>query len=329
MPLGSYFESAQGGRIVMKDRWGEWAMLMTGLLLLASSMFSPPVRAQSGEISKPGFGKSDVKALPPGKPTPRTADGHPDLSGIWIDGYTGSFDLTAERNPLQGRYDRNVTPQEPPVFQRWVPEKIKRMGTLVAAGPCLDCEPLGPIGIFIKGLGYEIEILQTPQKVVVLSELDTTYRFIWIDGRQHKKDPDPQFNGDAVAHWEGDTLVVDVTALDVHQWLSPTPTSMLGWFPSDVAHIVERISRPDSNNLVYQYTVYDPKVLTRPWVSVPQHYSLSREPMVEYYCTNNTDYGSENPGGPKYISVNGLDERYFDEQEYEQLKKEFPEPGNK
>ena len=310
----------------MRNRFCNYAVIMAGVLGI-SCVFSTAAAAQSGQVSKPGFGQAHIKALPPGKPTPRTADKHPDFSGIWIDGYTGSFDLTAEHDPLQGRYDRKVTPQEGPALQRWVIDKIKRMGPLEAAGTCLDCEPLNPIGIFIKGRGYEREIVQTRAKLVVMSELDTTYRTIWIDGRGHKKDADPQFNGDAVGHWEGDTLVVDVTGLDVHQWLSPTPNAMLGWFASDVLHITERLSRPDSNSFIYQYTVDDPKVLTRPWVSVPNHFSASREPMIEYYCTNNKDYALQNPGGPKYISASGLDERYFDDQEYQELKKQFPEPG--
>jgi hypothetical protein len=64
-------------------------------------------------------------------------------------------------------------------------------------------------------------------------------------------------------------------------------------------------------------------------VSAPNHYSVAQEPMTEYYCTNNKDYDLQNPSGPKYISASGLDERYFNEEEYEQLKQQFPEPtGN-
>src|ERR1700734_3854072 len=122
----------------MKNRLRGCGVIVAGVLGI-SCLFSIRAAAQSGQVSRPGFGESHVKALPPGKPTPRTAGGHPDLSGIWIDGYTGSFDLTAEHNSLQGRYDRNTTPQEGPAFQRWVLEKIKKMGPLEVAGPCLDC----------------------------------------------------------------------------------------------------------------------------------------------------------------------------------------------
>ena len=310
----------------MMNRFPNCVVIMAGVLGMLCA-FCMPSAAQNEQASKPDSEESHPKPLPPGGPTPRTAHGHPDLSAVWADGYTGNLDLTAGRD--QARFDPKITPEEKPAFQRWVLEKIKRMGPLQPAETCLDCEPLNPIGIFIKGRGYEREIVQTAQKVLVLSELDTTYRTIWIDGRAHKKDPDPQFNGDAIGHWEGDMLVVDVIGLDVHQWLSPTPNAMLGWFPSDVAHLTERLSRPNLNSLIYQYTVDDPKVLNHPWVSAPNHFSVAREPMTEYYCTNNKDYDLQNPTGPKYISASGLDERYFDEEEYEQLKRQFPEPVDK
>ena len=186
----------------------------------------------------------------------------------------------------------------------------------------MTCEPLGASGIFYKG-DYPVELVQTDKQLIVLSELDTTYRIIWIDGRAHKKDPDPQFNGDAVGHWEGDTLVVDVIGLDVHTWYGGG--AFRGWFPSDVAHMIERFDRPNTNYFTYQLTVDDPKALTKPWKSAPDRFTTALEPMVEYYCTNNQDYEEQNPTGPKYISASGLDERYFDEQEYKEMKQQFPE----
>src|ERR1019366_10755792 len=101
------------------------------------------------------------------------------------------------------------------------------------------------------------------------------------------------------------------------------------WFSSDAQYLTERLSRPHSNSFIYQFTVDDPKVLTHPWTSAPNHYSVAQEPMIEYYCTNNKDYDLQNAKGPKYSAASGLDERYFDEQEYEQLKQQFPEIANK
>ena len=327
MPVGYI----SGGGLNCAGSWGEFIVknrLISYVGITASivgilSMLPISTATQSGQVSKPGFGESHEKPLPPGGPTPRTADGHPDLSGIWITGYTGSFDLTGEGNPLQIKFDPKTTPQEKVPFQRWVLEKRKRMGPLENAGPCLDCEPLGASGIFIKGGNYPVEIVQTAKQLVVLSELDTTYRIIWIDGRPHQKNPDPQFNGDAIGHWEGSTLVADVTGLDVHQWF------MQGWFPSDVVHLTERLNRPDSNSFIYQFTVDDPKVLTHPWTSAPNHYSVAQDPLIEYYCTNNKDYDLQNAKGPKYIAAGGLDATNFHEQEYEQLRQQFPEIANK
>ncbi len=283
---------------------------------------SVPTRAQIGEVSKPGFGKpvNAAPKLPKPGPTPRARDGHPDLSGVWFVGFTGNFDLTAEGTPALSRFDPKDGPQERPSFQPWVALKAKRFGSQQEAEPCLTCEPLGVPGFMTKN-PYPLEIVQTDKKVVILAELDATFRTIWTDGRPHPKDPSPKFNGDAVGHWEGDTLVVDVIAIDWHTWLTG-PGGNIAWFPSDVMHLTERFWRPDSNTLLYQVTVDDPKVLTKPWKSNPNHYTIGQSPLSEYYCTNNQDVQVLNPNGIKYISPTGLDERYFDEDEYQELLKE-------
>lgn len=296
-----------------------------GVILMSAAaalvLFSMPASAQIGDVSKPGFGQpiKQPPPLPKAGPTLRTKDGHPDLSGIWFVGYTGTTDLTAEGTPYSRRFDPKATPQAPPPFQPWVLLKQKRIGPSNSAESCLTCEPLGVPGFFIKN-PYPIQIVQTDKQIIMLAELFTTFRTIWIDGRAHTKDPDPKFNGEAVGHWEGDTLVIDVIAIDPHTWLTgPGP---LEWFPSDVMHLTERLRRPDSNTLLYQVTVDDPKVLTKPWTSAPNHYTIGQQPLDEYYCTNNQDVKDLNPDGLKYISPSGLDERYFDEQEYQELKKQ-------
>ena len=289
--------------------------------LMALQVVSVPASAQIGEVSKPGFGKpvNPLPTLPKPRPTPRTRDGHPDLSGVWFVGFTGTVDLTAERSASQSRFGPGVK-QDNPSFQPWVALKQKRFGSQQEAEPCLTCEPLGVPGFITKN-PYPIQIVQTPKQLLVLAELDTTYRTIWTDGRQHPKDPSPKFNGDAVGHWEGDTLVVDVIAIDTHTWLTG-PGGSIAWFPSDVMHLTERFSRPDSNTFLYQVTVDDPKVLTKPWTSAVNHYTIGTTPLSEYYCTNNQDIDQLNPGGIKYISPTGLDERYFDEAEYQELLKQ-------
>jgi hypothetical protein len=308
----------------MKRDIGSFVVRVGAALVISGCLAFAPVYAQIGDISKPGYG-TPVKPPPPmpkPTPTPRTRDGHPDLSGVWFIGTSGTVDLTAANDISQRRFDPKVTPQAPPSFQPWVALKLKRIGPQDQAEPCLTCEPLGVPGFVIKN-PYPIQIIQTDKQLIMLAELDATYRTIWIDGRQHPKDPDPKFNGDSVGHWEGDTLVVDTVAIDTHTWLTG-PGGNIIWFPSDVMHVTERMWRPDSNTWMYQVTVDDPKVLTKSWTSAPNHYSIGQVPMGEYYCTNNVDAGLVNPAGKKlpYISADGLDERYFDEDEYQELLKE-------
>jgi hypothetical protein len=252
----------------------------------AWSLISMPVTAQTGDISKPGFGNAaNAKPLPPGGPTPRTADGHPDLSGVWFPGLTGREDLTAESDPAQRQFNPKETPEEKPPFQPWAAAKLKAMSDidLQLGRASVNCMPRGVPGMFMTN-PYPLQLVQTPGQLVQLDELNNNWRVIPTDGRPHSKDPDPTFNGEGIGHWEGDVLAIDVIAMDTRTWDNGT-----GWFHSEEQHLVEHLSRPTKNYLVYQVTIEDPKVLTKPWTSVPRKWSLGHEALQEYYCTNDED----------------------------------------
>jgi hypothetical protein len=74
--------------------------------------------------------------------------------------------------------------------------------------------------------------------------------------------------GDSVGHWEGDTLVIDVTGFNDETWLAPG-----GYFHSEALHVTERITR-QGNTMRYQATVEDPDVLIKPWVMNPKMLNL-------------------------------------------------------
>lgn len=256
--------------------------LSFGAALTLMIVASLPASAQEGKSSAPGATQAKTAAAPKGGPAPRTADGHPDLSGIWFPGTAGGFTF----NPgLRRQFDPKETPEEPPPFQPWAAAKIKAMtSTDYELGRAsVNCLPRGVPGMFLID-PYPIQLVQTPGLFIQLDELNNNWRVIHTDGRPHNPDPDPAFNGDEVGHWEGDTLVIDVVGIDERTW-----NNFTGWFHSDQEHVIERISRPSLNYLVYQVTIEDPKVLTKPWTSARRVWTLGHEDLLEYFCTNNQD----------------------------------------
>jgi hypothetical protein len=257
------------------------------ILVLATVAASVSMAAQDGG-----------DALPKGGPAPRAADGHPDLSGVWFPGYTGGY--STDHPAAQSQFDPKVTPEERPAFQPWAAAKIKAMSAaeLELARPSVNCQPRGTPGMLLLN-PYPTQLVQTRDELIQLNELNTNFRVIHTDGRPHTKNPDPTFAGNATAHWEGDTLVIDVIAIDERTW-----NNFVGWFHSDQEHVIERLTRTSKNYLTYQVAIEDPKVLAKPWTSAPRMWSLGHEDLEEYYCTNNHEleqYKSllENEGSSK------------------------------
>jgi len=263
--------------------WRGFCGSLSGLAL--ACILSHPVSAQdkkaSGKEERPVNAKKGMP-LPPGGPAPRLADGHPDFSGVWFEGSAGgqTFDAAARR-----QFDPKVTPEEPPPYQPWAAAKIKAMtSTDYELGRAsVNCLPRGVPGMVLLN-PYPLQLVHTPGQLVQLNELNNNWRVIPTDGRKHDSDPDPGFLGDEVGRWEGDTLVVDTIAIDERTW-----NDFKGWFHSDQEHVIERFTRPDLNHLFIQVTIEDPKVLTKPWTSVPRMWTLGHEKLQEYFCTNNQE----------------------------------------
>jgi len=86
------------------------------------------------------------------------------------------------------------------------------------------------------------------------------YRIIPTDGRPHVGAHIKMWMGSSSGHWDGETLVIDVTNLSAKNWLD-----QVGNFFSDNAHVVERFRLADANTIDYEATIDDPTVFTRPW----------------------------------------------------------------
>jgi hypothetical protein len=146
-----------------------------------------------------------------------------------------------------------------------------------------DCKPLGVPQSFVTP--YPFQIVQTPKLILMVFEYPNAVRFIPTDGRAHPVDPDPTWMGDSVAHWEGDTLVVDSVGFN-------DKTEVSGYMHTETLHVVERFRRIENGSLQYDVTVDDPNVFATPWVlpsrTLPFRPELDR--VDEFVCETSKDY---------------------------------------
>jgi hypothetical protein len=218
-----------------------------------------------------------VLALPIGAaaqraPTPRTADGKPDLTGVWQGGSTqrGGWE---EANGGVGVGGSGRNPEAPVVltsndrpagregapYQPWAAQKVlEAFNRRGIDDPTALCLPAGIPRTVMLGL-FPQQFIQTRDQVVILYEYMNVFRVIPLNAA-HREDLIPSYMGDSVAHWEGDTLVVDIIGFNDKTWLAGT-----GTFHSDALHITERYTRVDKDQIDYVVTMEDPNVLTGPW----------------------------------------------------------------
>ena len=190
---------------------------------------------------------------------PLTPEGKADLSGVWV--VRGSANLPDD------------LPYRPEALKLWQ----ERKADLKKDDPAAYCLPNGVVRV--TTLPYKI--VQTPQLVVILSEGNThSFRRIFLDGRAHNLDLEPNsWTGDSIGTWEGITLVVDTIGFNDRTWLDDT-----GKPHSDQLHVIERYRRPDAGRLEVQYTLEDPKFLTRPYTFTRTFVPANRE-IQERFCT--------------------------------------------
>lgn len=143
-----------------------------------------------------------------------------------------------------------------------------------------------PAGMFPAGYNNAYQIYQTPGYVTILYEMIHEARVIPIGGSPHIPSQIGQWNGDSRGHWEGNTLVVDVTNFNGKGWIGTSASvgRVKGIHQSEALHVVERFTRTDENTILYQVRIDDPNEYTKPWtVSIP----LTRDPgyqIYEYAC---------------------------------------------
>ena len=223
----------------------------------------------------------------PSKPTPRGLDGHPDLTGYW--------------KPLRnkGKPGGTIGKDQPGFKLPFTPagEKALQYNLTQTVDPEAVCI-LGGIPRH-NASGLPFEILHTPKRLATLYVYNT-HRWVWIDGRKQDEDPEPRYFGNAVGHWEGDTLVIESAGFkdskDGKLWIDENANPQ-----SEKTRVVERWSRPDFDHISLHMTIDDPVYYTKPftfertWV-----HGKPGEGLTEYACNeNNIDAHHIGPGpGP-------------------------------
>jgi hypothetical protein len=210
------------------------------------------------------------------------ADGKPDFSGIWFAGVVGRPSAWSRTPPQDAKED-------PIPFRPEAAAKINGLTRtqLQMLDPTVKCLPRGVPGMFTMN-PHPSEIVMKPGIFIQLVEAGNQWRKVHTDKRPHPEYPDPLFNGNSSAWWEGDTLIIDSVGFDERTWIMGN-----GWYHSDELRVVERIRRPSKNYLEYQFTVQDPKVLAKPWTSAWRKFSLAQaeDSLLENYCTNEQNSG--------------------------------------
>jgi len=267
-------------------------MIATFALALAA-LVALPAAAQQRTAAAPTAPAAPADD-PAKKPTPKLADGHPDLNGYWAIGRGPDTPVNSEfgqRNAFIKRGDwRNAKeayadPNQPP----YKPELKAKVEDLARQESKLDtaffCKPGG-----VPRIGPPHAIVQAPgMPIVFLYQLGAgnTFRQVPTDTRQHDDialSIGNMYNGDAIGRWEGNTLVVETVGFIDETWIG-----IYGWFHSDKMKVVERISRA-GDTLRYQATVEDPDVFTRPWVMNPWVSVKTTERIIENPPCVETDF---------------------------------------
>lgn len=218
----------------------------------------------------------------------RTADGKPNLNGIWQAINTANWDLqdhAARQGPVislgaafsvpagQGVVEGGEIPYLPAALE----QKKKNGANWVELDPEVKCYLPGiPRATYTP---FPFQIVQSPSHILMAYEFASAARVIYMNSREES--PVDTWMGNSNGRWEGDTLVVEVDALNDRTWFDRA-----GNYHSDQLKVVERYTLNGPNAINYEATMTDPKVFSRPWkISMPLYRRLEKNAqLLEYKC---------------------------------------------
>jgi hypothetical protein len=266
------------------------------LLMVVSSAGAPAqwLNFRTPATPRTRDGKPNLAA-----PAPRAADGHPDLSGVWMHELTS----VAELKRLYGavieeaikvnapgmevgtahKYGRNILvdfkPEESPLRPEATEIMRQRAGNRNPADVCVGVRGFPNAGL----ISEPIKIVQSPRMSVIFYEVDNLHRQIYTDGRGLPKEFDlPAFLGYSVGHWERDVFVVETAGFN-----DKTALDAMGHPHSEALRVTERFRRRDFGHMDVEMTFDDPRMYTKPFTVRVPHDLLADSDIFEMFCDEN------------------------------------------
>ena len=219
----------------------------------------------------------------------RDAYGQPDLNGIWQALGSAHWDLeahSARMGPVVelgalgaipaglGAVDGGEIPYQP-----WArDQQQENLNDWLARDPAVKCFMPGvPRANYMP---FPFQIVQGSDTIMMIYEFASATRLVYM-ARPDFENEFESWMGHSRGHWEGDTLVIDVTSLMPDTWFDSS-----GNFHSESLHVVERFTPVSENVLQYEATIEDPKVFTRPWkIRMPLYRRLEENAqLLEFKC---------------------------------------------
>lgn len=269
----------------MRNHW-VGAILHTAILAVVLYVALTPAAGQAPA------GRGPAPAARPQAPAqayvpPRTADGQPDLMGVWkiwnlakhdIEDHSAKPGVPAGRGVIVDPPDGKI-PYTPAGLEKRRKnfEGAKTSDVVKNLDETKKCYNPGVPRVMY--FGWPFQIFQTPRYVSIVSEWMHQRRFIYFDPKGRMPPPLDFWMGDSRGHWEGNTLVVDVVHFNDRTWFDEA-----GNHHSEAMRLTEKFIPAGPDTLQYEVRVEDPKTFTRPWTMSMTAHRQKDIGLLEYEC---------------------------------------------
>jgi hypothetical protein len=223
-----------------------------------------PQRPQGNQPVVRAGGNIRATNVPDG-PTPRLADGKPDMSGVWLGGVS---------------YGNITSALRPGDTIELLPEaRTKMRARMAREDPGTNCLPL----TIPRGTPYPWRMVVTPTHVFFLHEM-YHYRQAFLGLKAHPplEELDPTWYGHSIGRWEGDTLVIDTIGFNDKGWLDSR-----GHPVSEKLHVIERYTRTNMGTMAMEFTIDDPGSYAKPFTVRATARLMVGDELREYVCAEN------------------------------------------